>query len=88
MNSIVARATLISLFLVLTVVTQGHTEDYYSYQTANGDLVISNKQPPSGSKIIRQLPGEMDREVPQAQEPGKPQQNLQTEASPKPSNNK
>jgi hypothetical protein len=53
-NSIVARATLISLFLGLTVVTQGHTEDYYIYQTANGDLVISNKQPPPGSKIIKQ----------------------------------
>jgi hypothetical protein len=65
-NSIVARATLISLFLVLIVVTQGHTEDYYIYQTANGDLVISNKQPPPGRKVIKQLPGETDKEVPPA----------------------
>ena len=88
MNSIVARATLISLFLVLTVVTQGHTEDYYIYQTANGDLVISNKQPPPGSKVIKQLPGETDKEIPPAQEPGKPPPNVQAEGSPKPSKNK
>ena len=58
MNSIVARAILISLFLGLAIVTQGRTEDYYIYQTADGDLVISNKQPPPGSKIIKQQPGE------------------------------
>ena len=50
MNNIVARATLISLFLGLAVVTQGRAEDYYIYQTANGALVISNKQPPPGTK--------------------------------------
>jgi hypothetical protein len=83
-NSIVARATLISLFLGLTVVTQGHTEDYYIYQTANGDLVISNKQPPPGSKIIKQLPGE----TAPTQEPGKPLPNVQPEGSPKPSKSK
>ena len=87
MNSIVARATLISLFLGLAIVTQGHTEDYYIYQTAKGDLVISNKQPPPGSKIIRQLPGVTDSETPQSQQP-KTQPNTQTEVSPKPSNNK
>ena len=84
MNSIVARATLISLFLVLTVVTQGHTEDYYIYQTANGDLVISNKQPPSGSIIIKQLPGETAPD----QQPVKPLPNVQPGDSAKPTNDK
>ena len=77
-----------ALFLGLAVVTQGQAEDYYIYQTPKGELVISNKQPPPGSKIIRQLPGETDREVSQAQEPGKPQPNVQTEGSPKPTKNK
>ena len=59
MNSIVARAILISLFLGLASVTQGRSEDYYIYQTAKGDLVISNKQPPPGSTIIKQLPARL-----------------------------
>jgi hypothetical protein len=77
-----------ALFLGLAVVTPGQGEDYYIYQAPNGELVISNKQPPPGSKIIKQLSGVTDREVPQAQEPGKPQPNVQTEGSPKPSKNK
>ena len=79
-----------ALFLGLAVVTQGQAEDYYIYQTPKGELVISNKQPPPGSKIIRQLPGETDREVPQAQaqEPGKTPPNGQTEGSLKPPNTK
>jgi len=82
------RAALIALFLGLAAVTPGQAEEYYVYQTPNGALVISNKQPPPGSKIIKQLPGATDREVAQAQEPGKPQPNVQTEGSPKPSKNK
>ena len=50
-----ARAALISLFLGLAMVTQSHAEEYYLYQTPNGALVVSNKEPPPGSKIIRQL---------------------------------
>ena len=88
MKGINARAALISLFLGLAVVTQGQAEDYYVYQTPNGALVISNKEPPPGSKIIKQLPGVTDREVPQAQEPSKTPRNGQTEGSPKPSNSK
>ena len=76
-----------ALLLGLALVTQGQAEDYYIYQTPNGELVISNKEPPPGSKIIKQLPGVTDREVPQAQEPGKTQSNDQTEGS-QPSNNK
>jgi len=32
------------------VVTQGHAEEYYSYQDPDGKLVISNKQPLQGAK--------------------------------------
>ena len=77
-----------ALLLGLVVVTQGQAEDYYVYQTPNGALVISNKEPPPGSKIIKQLPGVTDKEVPQAQEPGKTPATAQTEGSPKPSKNK
>ena len=56
------------------MVTQGQAEEYYVYQTPNGALVISNKEPPPGSKIIKQLNLPED---PQAEEPGKPQPNGQ-----------
>lgn len=77
-----------AFFLGLAVATQGEAEDYYIYHDRDGKLVISNKEPPPRSKIIKQLPGVTDREVPQAQEPGKTQPNVQTEDSPKPSNSK
>jgi hypothetical protein len=72
-------------FLGLAAVQQGQAEEYYIYQDSNGELVISNKQPPPGSKIIKQqnLPG-----LPQAQEPGKTQANRQAEGSSQPSKNK
>jgi two-component system, cell cycle response regulator DivK len=70
----------LSLFLGLAVVTQGQAENYYIYQAPNGELIISNKQPPPGSKI---LPGVTDREEPQAQVPDKPQANGQPEIPPK-----
>jgi hypothetical protein len=77
-----------ALLVCLGVVTQGQAENYYIYQTPNGELVISNKDPPPGSKIIKRLPGATGSEVPQAQEPDKTQPNGQTESSPKPSKNK
>jgi len=77
-----------AFFLGLAVITQGQAEEYYLYQGPKGELVISNKEPPPGSKIIKQLPGPTDREVPQVQEPGKPQPNVQIEGSPKPSKTK
>jgi len=89
MKNIIARTTLISLFLGLGVITHGQAEDYYIYQTPNGGLVISNKQPPPGSKIIKQhsWPDPTDSKVPQAQaqEPGKTPPTAQAEGSPKPS---
>jgi hypothetical protein len=84
-KGISARTTLISLLLGLAVVTQGHAEPYYVYQTPNGALVVTNKEPPPGSKILKQLNLPED---PQAQEAGKPQPNPQTESSPKPSKDK
>jgi hypothetical protein len=54
MKNIIARTTLISLFLGLGVITQSQAEDYYIYQTPSCGLVISNKEPPLGSKIIKQ----------------------------------
>jgi two-component system, cell cycle response regulator DivK len=81
------RAFCFAVFLGLAVVTQAQADEYYIYQGPNGELVVSNKQPPPGSKIIKQqnLP-----EAAQAQIPSKPQPNpnVQTEGSPKPSNNK
>ena len=78
----------LAFFLGLAVITQGQAEDYYIYQAPNGELVISNKEPPPGSKIIKQLPGMSDSEVPQAQaqEPRKTPPNGQTEGSLKPPN--
>ena len=81
-------ATLVALLAGLAMVTQGQAEEYYIYHDPDGKLVISNKEPPPGSKIIKQLLGETDREVSQAQEPAKPQPNVQTEGPPKPTKNK
>jgi hypothetical protein len=77
-----------ALFLGLALVTQGQAEEYYFYEGPNGELVISNKEPPPGSKIIKRLPSVTDREVPQAQaqEPRKTPPNGQTEGSLKPPN--
>src|SRR5215813_15550539 len=47
-------AVCFALFLGLAVITQSQAEDYYFYEGPNGELVISNKEPPPGSKIIRQ----------------------------------
>jgi hypothetical protein len=79
-----------ALFLGLAVATPGQAEEYYIYQDPNGELVISNKQPPPGSNIIKQqnLPEVTDSQVPQGQQRNNPQPNGQTEGSPKPSKTK
>jgi hypothetical protein len=84
----IIEATLIALSVGFALVTEGQAEDYYFYEGPKGELVISNKEPHPGSQIIKRVPGATDREAPQAQEPGKPQPNVQTEGSPKPSKNK
>ena len=80
------EATLVALFVGLALVTESQAEDYYFYEGPKGELVISNKEPPPGNKIIKRLPGVTDREVPQAQaqEPRKTPPNGQTEGSLKP----
>jgi hypothetical protein len=78
-----ARAALISLFLGLglAAVTPGQADQYYIYQTSNGALVISNKEPPPGSQIIKKLDLPEDK---QPQEPVKLQPNVKpTESPPK-----
>jgi hypothetical protein len=89
-NRFNARATLISLFLGLAAVTPGLAEDYYIYRDPDGKLSISNKELPSGSKIIQRhnWPEATYREVPPSQQPNNPQPNVQTEGSPKPSKDK
>src|SRR5262245_11817964 len=84
-----ASAALISLLLGFAV-TQAHAEDYYIYQAPNGALVISNKEPPPGTKIIRQhnWADITESEVPQGQKPAKPLPNVEPKSSPKPSTNK
>jgi hypothetical protein len=85
-----ARTALVSLFLVLAVVTQAQAEDYYIYQTPNGAVVITNKEPPPGSKIIKRIsfPDTTDSDVPQNQPSNNPQPNGPAESSPKPSKTK
>jgi hypothetical protein len=75
-----------ALVLGLGVITQGRAEDYYIYQAPNVELVISNKEPPPGGKIIKQQPGVTDKEVPEAKAPGKTPPSAQ--GSPKPNKNK
>ena len=77
-----------ALFLVFAMAAQSHAEEYYIYQTPNGGLVISNKEPPPGSKIIKQLPGTIDSQAPQDQDPAKTQPNGKTDSTVKPSTNK
>ena len=88
------RATTLNLvscfafFLGVAVVTYGEAEDYYFYKGPKGELVISNKEPPPGSQIIKRVPGATVKEAPQAQEPAKPQPNVQPGDSPKPTKDK
>jgi hypothetical protein len=79
------RAALIALFLGLAAIAPSLAEDYYIYRDPDGKLAISNKEPPPGSKIIKQLNLPED---PQTEEPGKTQPNGQTVGSPKPSKSK
>ena len=74
--------------LSLIVVKQGWGEDYYIYHDPHGKLVISNKEPPPGSKIVKQLSGVTDGQLPLVQESDKTQSSDQPEGSPKPSKSK
>jgi hypothetical protein len=85
-----ARAALIFLFLGVAVVTQAQAGDYYIYQTPKGELVLTNKEAPPGSKITKRIsfPDATDNEVQQSQQPNNPQPNGPAESSPKPSKTK
>ena len=72
-----------ALFLVLTVSAPSHAEDYYYYKGPKGELVISNKEPPLGTKIIKRVPSSTTKASPQDEQVAKPQANPQPESSPK-----
>jgi hypothetical protein len=82
-------AVCFALPLGLALVTQCRAEDYYIYHDPDGKLVISNKEPPPGSKIIKQhsFPEVTDAK-PHKTKPGKTRPNVQTEGSPKSFKNK
>jgi hypothetical protein len=77
-----------AFFLALAAVTPGHAEDYYFYEGPKGELVISNKEPPPGSQIIKRVPGATDKETPQRQDPAKTKPNGKTDNPAKPSTDK
>lgn len=58
------------VFFVLTLGTRAFAADYFTYFDSAGKLVISNKQPPPGSKIIKKqdLPDVTDEESQKAEE--------------------
>jgi hypothetical protein len=65
------------------VAAQSQAEDYYFYKGPKGELVISNKEPPPGSQIIKRVPGSTDKAAQQDEQVSKPQANPQPESSPK-----
>ena len=94
MKDINARTTLklgLCFYLFLGFVpTQAAAGEYYIYRDSNGGLVISNKQPPRGSKILRQqtLPDVADSQSSSGQERDDIRSNGQIEGSPNASKNK
>jgi Domain of unknown function (DUF4124) len=92
MKSINARSTLLGFCLYILIgflATEVQSGDYYIYRDPNGVLVISNKKPPPGSKIIKQqsLSDLAESENPQVQAGSTTQPKGNTPNS-KPSNNK
>jgi len=92
MKSIIARATLVAVYICLLAgftATRLHAGEYFIYRDSKGVLVISNQKPPPGSKIIKQqsLPDLADDESPQVQDGLESQPNGNTPNS-KPSTSK
>ena len=79
-----------SLFLGLGLATRGQAEEFYAYKDPHGNLVISNKLPPSGSIVLKKydLPQATDPQVEQPHEGGDTQLNGHSEGSARPSKNK
>ena len=65
-------------------------EEFYAYKDPHGNLVISNKLPPTGIIVLKryELPQATDPQVQQPQEGSDTQQNAHSEDSAKPSKNK
>ena len=79
-----------SLFLGLGLVTRGQAEEFYAYKDPHGNLVISNKLPPTGSIVLKryELPQVTDPQVQQPQEGSDTLLNGRSEDPSKPSKNK
>ena len=78
------------VFLGLTLARQGQAEEYYKYKDPHGNLVISNKPPPTGSTVLRkyELPVAPEQESPQPKQGADPQPNERSESSPEPPKSK
>jgi hypothetical protein len=65
--------------------TQVQAEHHYIYKDTQGKLVISNKQPPPGSNVLRKLdlPEYRDTQMQQVQENADMRSTGKLEASPK-----
>jgi hypothetical protein len=76
-----------SLFLVLAPAVPGEAVEYYTYKDPHGDLVISNKVPPTGSVILKRhdLPEAADPQNKQPRKRADTQRNVTSQGSSKPS---
>jgi hypothetical protein len=72
-------------FLGLALAAQGSAEEFYTYRDPQGNLVISNKPPPPGSKVLKKqnLPEATDGQ--ESPEGSDAQPNGRPEGSAKPS---
>jgi hypothetical protein len=79
-----------SLFLGLALAPQGQAEEFYAYKDPHGNLVISNKLPPTGSIVLKryELPEANDPQIQQRHEGSDTQLNGKSEDRAKPSQNK
>ena len=71
MKTIKARTAVILAFCFSLFMGLAQAEEYYIYKDPNGKLVISNKEPPPGSRIIKQqtLSETTDSQIQPSQEP-------------------
>ena len=90
MKTIKVRTAVILAFCFSLFMGLARAEEYYIYQDPNGKLVISNKEPPPGSGIIKQqtLPEATDSQIQPGQEPSNGQPKEDNDESLKRSKNK
>ena len=79
-----------SLFLGLGLATRGQAEEFYAYKDPHGNLVISNKLPPTESIVLKryELPKATDPQFQQPHEGADTLLNERSEDPAKPSKNK